>query len=219
VILVLLGAPGAGKGTQAKILCAKYGFEHLATGDILRGEIAGKTELGLKAADLVKGGRLVDDATVTSMVAGRLEDGSKRYLLDGFPRNMAQAKSLAQMLEARGTTIAAVVYLRLPHEEALRRLSARRVCSNCGEVYNLLSKPPKTEGRCDVCGGELAQRNDDTEATAAKRLMVFEDLTSPLIAYYKTESAFYEGDASRDPDSVAAELSALIDKIMVGDAR
>ncbi|MDE2039722.1 MAG: nucleoside monophosphate kinase [Elusimicrobia bacterium] len=210
MIVILLGAPGSGKGTQSKALAALYGFSHLSTGDIFRAEIAQKTELGKKASEYVKSGKLVPDAVVTEMVAGKLEPG-RRYLLDGFPRNVEQARSLDGLLERSGSSVDRVILLELPQAEALKRLTSRRVCSKCGAVYNTLTRPPKVEGRCDDCEGELAQREDDSEATAKKRWMVFEDLTSPLIAYYKAEGVFARVDASQEPEAVTAALSGLVD--------
>ncbi|MBI5245936.1 MAG: nucleoside monophosphate kinase [Elusimicrobia bacterium] len=211
MIVILLGFPGSGKGTQCKRIADKFGFSHLATGDIFRAEIAAKTAVGEKAADYLKKGKLVPDAIVIEMVAGKIEKGGK-YLLDGFPRTLEQAQGLADMLKGVGAAVDLVVYLTLPKEEAIRRMASRRTCSGCGEVYNVASRPTKVEGICDKCGAAVVQREDDTEATAAKRLMVFEDLTHPLVAYYKSETAFEEVDAASSPDKVEAALSAVIEK-------
>lgn len=210
MIVILLGMPGSGKGTQSKRLADKYGFNHLATGDIFRAEIAQKTSIGDKAADYLKKGRLVPDAIVIEMVAGKIKKGGK-YVLDGFPRTIEQAQGLADMLKGVGSTVDLVVFLTLPKEEAIRRMASRRTCGGCGEVFNVLSRPPKAEGVCDKCSGQVAQREDDSEATSAKRLMVFEDLTHPLVAYYKSETEFHEVDASQAPEKVEAALSAAID--------
>lgn len=210
MIVILLGSPGSGKGTQSKRLAEKYGFNHLATGDIFRAEIAQKTAIGEKAADYLKKGKLVPDSVVIEMVAGRIDKGSK-YLLDGFPRTLEQAQGLADMLKGLGASVDLVVFLTLPKEEAIRRMASRRTCTGCGEVYNTISRPTKAEGVCDKCGAQVVQREDDSEATAAKRLMVFEDLTHPLVAYYKSEVAFQEVDATKTPDIVEAALSAVID--------
>jgi adenylate kinase len=210
MIVILLGAPGSGKGTQSMRLAAKYGFHHLATGDVFRAEIAQGTELGKKAQDYVKSGKLVPDAIVTEMVAARLDPKGK-YLLDGFPRNLDQAQALDSMLKKAGATINLVCSLALPTAEAIRRMSSRRICSNCAEVYNVISRPTKVEGVCDKCSGKVIQREDDTEATAAKRLMVFDDLTHPLVAYYKAARVFHEIDASQSPEKVEAALSAVIE--------
>lgn len=210
MIVILLGAPGSGKGTQSMRLAAKYGFQHLATGDIFRAEIAQGTELGKKAQDYVKAGKLVPDAIVTEMVAARLDPNGK-YLLDGFPRNIDQAQSLDAILKKAGASISLVFSLTLPTAEAIKRMSSRRICSNCGEVYNTISRPTKVEGVCDKCSGKVIQREDDTEATAAKRLMVFDDLTHPLVAFYKAEQLFHEIDAAQSPEKVEAALSAVIE--------
>jgi adenylate kinase len=210
VIVILLGMPGSGKGTQSKRLADRYGFQHLATGDIFRAEIAQKTAIGVKAQDYLKNGKLVPDSIVIEMVAGKIESGGD-YLLDGFPRTIEQAQGLAEMLKRVGSAVDLVVFLTLPKEEAIRRMASRRTCANCGEVYNVISRPPKADGVCDKCSGQVAQREDDSEATAVKRLMVFEDLTHPLVAYYKSEAAFQEVDASKSPEMVEAALSAIID--------
>lgn len=210
MIVILLGCPGSGKGTQCKRLADKFGFQHLATGDIFRSEIAQKTATGLKAQDYLKNGKLVPDSIVIEMVAGRIEKGGN-YLLDGFPRTIEQAQGLAEMLKRVGSSVDLVVYLTLSKEEAIRRMASRRTCSSCGEVYNTISRPTKAEGICDKCSGKVVQREDDSEATAAKRLMVFEDLTQPLVAYYKSEQAFQEVDSSQAPEKVEAALSAVIE--------
>ncbi|MBI4376123.1 MAG: adenylate kinase [Elusimicrobia bacterium] len=214
MIVILLGAPGSGKGTQSRILSGKYGFKHLATGDIFRGEIAAKTPLGIKAAEYVKSGKLVPDEIVTEMVAGRLELNGEKYLLDGFPRNVEQAQALAHFLSKQNESADVVIFMNLPKQEAMKRLTSRRVCSKCGEVYNVITRPTRSEGKCDSCGGDVVQREDDSEATAAKRLMVFEDLTQPLVAYYKAEQVFHEVDASKSPDDVTRQLSGVIDSVL-----
>lgn len=211
MIVILLGAPGSGKGTQSMRLAQKFGFKHLATGDIFRAEIAQGTELGKKAQDYVKSGKLVPDSIVTEMVAARLDPKGK-YLLDGFPRNLDQAQSLDAILKKDGAAISLVGYLALPTSEAIRRMSSRRICSSCAEVYNTISRPTKVEGVCDKCGGKVIQREDDTETTAAKRLMVFDDLTHPLVAYYKAEQVFHEIDAAQPPEKVEAALTAVIEE-------
>ncbi len=210
MIVILIGSPGSGKGTQCKRLAEKFGFQHLATGDIFRAEIAAASAVGVKAQDYLKSGKLVPDAIVIEMVAGKIEKGGK-YLLDGFPRTIEQAEGLTGMLKRVGSSVDLVVYLTLPKEEAIKRMASRRTCTGCGEVYNTISRPPKTEGSCDKCGAAVVQREDDTEATAAKRLMVFEDLTHPLVAYYKSESAFQEVNAAQTADQVEAALSAVIE--------
>lgn len=219
MIVILLGAPGSGKGTQSKILADKYGFNHMATGDIFRAEIAGKTSLGLKAEDYVKGGRLVPDSIVTEMVAGRMDASKGHYLLDGFPRNLEQAQALGGLLSQEQRGIDLVLFLNLTQQEATRRLTSRRVCGACGEVFNLITRPPAAEGRCDKCGKDLVQRDDDTAATVTKRLMIFEDLTRPLTSYYKSEQIFQEIDAARPVAEVSAALCAEIEKLKSGNGK
>lgn len=215
MIVVLLGSPGSGKGTQSKRLSERYGFTHLATGDIFRAEIAQKTELGVKAQDYVKSGKLVPDQIVVEMVAGRL-DARGEYLLDGFPRTVDQAKGLDDMLKGAGASVNLVVNMTLPAAEAIKRMTSRRVCGNCAEVYNIYTRPTKAEGVCDKCGAQVVQREDDSEATAKKRLMVFEDLTQPLVSYYKGEGVLAEVDANRAPEAVEAALAAVIDQAKAG---
>ena len=213
MITILLGAPGSGKGTQSKELASKYGFVHLSTGDIFRAEIANKTELGQKVEGFLKAGKLVPDAITVEIVAGKLEAG-KKYLLDGFPRNVEQAQALDKMLRDHKSQVDLVVLLDLPHAEAMKRLTSRRVCAKCGAVYNTISKPPKADAKCDACGGDVVQRPDDSEETAKKRLMVFDDLTSPLVSYYKAEGIFQQVDASQTPEQVSAGLYKIIDGAM-----
>lgn len=209
MIVILLGAPGSGKGTQAARLAQKLGFKHLATGDIFRAEVAQGTDLGKKAEGYMKAGKLVPDAIVIEMVAGKIEHGGK-YLLDGFPRTLDQAQGLDQILRQGKTEVNLVAYLTLPPAEAIKRMTSRRICSNCAAVYNTLTSPPKAEGVCDKCSGKVIQREDDSDATAKKRLMVFEDQTHPLVAYYRGEQILKEIDANREPAAVEADLSALI---------
>ena len=210
MIVILLGAPGSGKGTQSMRLADKYGFTHLATGDILRAEVAQGSDLGKKAEGYMKAGKLVPDAIVIEMVAGKIVSGGN-YLLDGFPRTIEQAQGLDQILKQSNSVVSLVVYLTLPVAEAIKRMSSRRICSNCAEVYNVLSRPTKVEGLCDKCSGKVIQRADDTEATAQKRLMVFEDQTHPLVAYYRGEQILKEVDANRAPEQVEAALAAVIE--------
>jgi adenylate kinase len=213
MIVILLGAPGSGKGTQSKALAAKYGFTHLSTGDLFRAEIAQKTALGQKVESILKSGKLVPDDVTVELVAGKLET-DKKYMLDGFPRNVEQARALDKMLETHKSSVDRVILLDLSSAEATKRLTSRRVCAKCGEVYNVLTKRPKTDAKCDACGGDVVQRPDDSEATAQKRLMVYDDLTSPLIAYYKGEGILDELDAAQPPEAVTAGLAKIVDGLM-----
>lgn len=211
MIIILLGAPGSGKGTQAKRVAERYGLTHLSTGDIFRAEMAAKTPVGLKAETYVKSGQLVPDNIVTEMVAGRMDPAHGRYLLDGFPRNLEQARSFDNDLTSMKMAVDLVIYLSLGEAEVVKRLSSRRSCSKCGEVYNLLSSPAKKAGVCDKCGGAVVQREDDTEATVRKRLLVFKDLTEPLVAYYRAEQVIRDVDAARDIEAVTGAVCAVID--------
>ena len=210
MIVILLGAPGSGKGTQSMRLAQKFGFTHLATGDIFRAEIAQGTELGKKVEGYLKGGKLVPDDVTIEVVAGKIERGGN-YILDGFPRTVDQAHGLTAILKQNGTEVNLVASLTLPLAEAVKRMTSRRVCKNCATVYNVLTAPTKAEGVCDKCGGEVVQRPDDSEATAQKRMMVFEDQTHPLVAYYKGEQVLKEIDANQAPAKVEAALSAVIE--------
>jgi adenylate kinase len=211
MIVILIGAPGAGKGTQSCVFCERFAFTHLSTGDIFRAEMAAKSAVGRKAAEYVNNGKLVPDDVVTEMVAGKLSDPQKgRYLLDGFPRNLAQAQALSGLLAKRNAAVDSVLFLNLTAAEAMKRLTSRRICGGCAEVFNVLSRPPKVEGKCDKCGRSLVQREDDSEATARKRLTVYEDLTRPLVAYYQAEGVLHEVDGGRSPEAVAGDLSEIV---------
>lgn len=213
--IVLLGCPGAGKGTQSRALSQKYGLAHISTGDLFRAEIAAKSALGIKVADYLRNGTLVPDAVVVELVAGKLESCEAGFLLDGFPRTLEQAQALDKVLRGQGRQLDLVLYLRLCGDEVLRRLTSRRSCPKCNALYNLLSAPPKAEGKCDACGTELAQREDDTEATVKKRLMVYEDLTRPLAAYYRSEQVFHEIDGAQPVEKVTGAMAAVIDSYSV----
>lgn len=215
MIGILIGAPGSGKGTQSAALCARFGFQHFSTGDIFRAEIAAKTPLGTAAAAYMNKGQLVPDGLVTEMVALKLaEPQSGRYLLDGFPRNVAQAEALAELLSRRQARVDVVLFLDLAREAAVQRLTSRRLCGACGEVFNVLSRPPKTAGKCDRCGQALVQRDDDTEATALERLKVYEGLTRPLIAHYRAQGILHEVDAGRSPEAVTAGLMQVVEPLL-----
>ncbi len=211
MIIVLLGSPGSGKGTQAKRLCGRYNLTHLSTGDIFRQEMQSQSALGRKAEYYVKSGGLVPDELVTEMVAGRMDVDKGRFLLDGFPRNLQQAESLDADMRRQGRSLDLVICLNLSRTAALKRLTARRTCVTCGEVYNEVTRPCAKPGACDRCGGEVKAREDDSEATANKRLMLYEDVTHPLIAYYRAEGIFREVDAAGSLDTVTSGLCVLID--------
>ncbi|HAH07619.1 MAG TPA: adenylate kinase [Elusimicrobia bacterium] len=211
--IILLGCPGAGKGTQAKALCGRYGLSHVSTGDLFRAEAAAKSALGRKVEDFMKRGMLVPDEVVIEMVAAKLDSLAGGWLFDGFPRTLPQAQELDKVLRDSDKRIDLVLNLGLRPEEVISRMTGRRSCPGCGEVFNLKSRPPKAEGRCDKCGGTLVQREDDVEATVRKRLMVYEDLTQPLVAYYRTEGLFEEVDGSQPASEVTAQLAAIVDRV------
>jgi len=185
--IVLLGAPGAGKGTQAKKLIEKYGMPQISTGDLLRAAVAAGTPLGKEAKSFMDKGELVPDSVVLGMVEERLkqDDCKKGYILDGFPRNTAQAEALDKMLAALNMSLTAALSVDVPFEDLMKRLTGRRTCKSCGQMYNIYFKAPAKEGVCDKCTSELFQRDDDKEATIKKRLEVYSLQTEPLIGYYK----------------------------------
>ena len=187
--LVLLGAPGAGKGTQAKKLIEKYGTPQISTGDLLRAAVGAGTELGKEAKTFMDKGELVPDSVVLGMVEERLkqDDAKDGYILDGFPRNTAQAEALDVMLDKVGMSLDAALSVDVPLEDLMKRLTGRRTCKDCGQMYNIYFSAPAEEGKCDKCGGELYQRDDDQEATIQKRLEVYQQQTEPLIDYYRNE--------------------------------
>lgn len=188
--LILLGPPGAGKGTQAKILSKKYEIPQISTGDILRAAVKEQTPMGVRAKDFMDSGALVTDEVVVGIVEERLAkpDCVRGFILDGFPRTVKQADALGRMLEALGKSIDHVISLSVDKEELLERVTGRRTCRSCGKGFHIVFDPPKVSGICDECGGELYQRDDDSEETMRKRLEVYEEQTAPLVAYYAKES-------------------------------
>jgi len=179
--IILLGPPGAGKGTQAKMMERDFGIPQLSTGDIIRLAIQNQTEWGRKAEEFVKAGKLVPDEVVIGIVREKL---SGKDLADGFPRTLPQAEALEEMLRELGIQIDAVLYFQMDSDEIVRRLSARRICEKCQTPYNLLSKPPKNDEICDQCGGKVIQRPDDRPEVVRERLRVYEEQTSPLVEFY-----------------------------------
>ena len=211
---VLLGPPGAGKGTQAVRLVEKYGVPQISTGDIFRKNIKEGTELGKKAQEYMNAGQLVPDELVVDLVKDRLmqDDCKNGYLLDGFPRTIYQAEALDRFLEEQGQKLDAVINFEVGYDTLIERLTGRRVCKECGAGYHIKSMPPKVEGVCDKCGSELEQRKDDTKETAVNRISVYEESTAPLIDYYTGTGALRNFNAEKDPDEllddIVAELGA-----------
>ena len=187
--LILLGAPGAGKGTVAKLLTKMDGSVQISTGDILRGAVAAGTALGKKAEATMKAGDLVSDDLIMGIMQDRLkEDDCKAgYLLDGFPRTIPQAEALKTLLDNMGEKLDFVVNIDVPRDVILDRLTTRRTCTECGAIYNVKSNPPKQEGKCDACGGPVVQRDDETEAAIGNRLDVYNEKTAPLADFYEKE--------------------------------
>jgi len=212
VRLVLFGPPGAGKGTQAAAVKEKFGIPHISTGAMLREAIAAATPVGVRAKTLVESGSLVPDEMVGEIVAERLarHDARKGFLLDGFPRTLRQAGILDVVLKARREALDAVVKLNLGDEEVVRRLSGRRTCAGCGAPCHVEFSPPKVEGICNACGGELRQRDDDSEATIRRRLTVYREQTEPLAAHYASKGLLREIDGTGPVDDVKARVLAAL---------
>jgi len=206
--VVLLGPPGAGKGTQAKLLEEKFSACQISTGDILRKAVAERTPLGREASEYINRGALVPDGVIVNLVAERLKekDCEKGFILDGFPRTIPQATSLNAILNQRGIRLSAVLSVRVPHNVIIERLAGRRTCRNCGALSHVVFTPPKKEGVCDRCGGALYQRDDDREETIANRLKVYEDQTAPLVDYYRGQGLLREIDGVGDVDEIRGRI-------------
>ena len=206
--LILLGAPGAGKGTQAEVICDHLSIPAISTGNIIRAALKAQTEMGLKAKDYIEKGLLVPDDVVIGIIRDRLrEDDCKNgFILDGFPRTVPQAEALDRM----GVKIDLVIDIEVPDEKIATRMAGRRVCANCGASYHTLYKQPKTEGVCDNCGGALTQRKDDEAQTVLERLRVYHEQTEPLIAYYKAKGNLRVVEGQEEvADTTALTLKAL----------
>ncbi len=206
--IILLGAPGSGKGTQAEMLSKTYGIPHVSTGDILREEVMKGTPLGEKVKTYMNRGELVPDELVIEILKNRLQepDCKKGFILDGFPRTLKQAKALDVILSEVGLKIDAVVYIDVADEEIIRRLSLRRTCKSCGRVYNLYYNPPKHDEKCDVCGGKLFIRDDDRPEVVEKRLKVFNEETRPLIEYYEGKKLLIRVNGMNPIDKVFQQI-------------
>ncbi len=215
VRVAFLGPPGAGKGTQARDLAQEWRALHLATGDMLREAVAAGSPLGREAKSYMNQGALVPDDVIIRMMGERLgaADAGHGFILDGFPRTIAQAEALAKLLKDLGQTLDAVVYFDVSEPELLRRLTGRRVCRKCGHSYHMTSNPPTRAGVCDECGGKLYQRDDDAEATVRKRLEVYQRQTAPLLDYYRQRSLLAtvsgEGPLATIRDSIRAAAGAV----------
>lgn len=210
--IVMLGGPGAGKGTQAKIIAQKYNIPHISTGDIFRANIKEGTELGKKAKTYMDAGGLVPDELVVDLVADRLtwDDTKNGFVLDGFPRTIPQAEALTKALTDMGTKLDVAIDIEVPDQAIIDRMGGRRACVSCGATYHIVNIPPKKEGFCDKCGNELILRDDDKPETVKHRLDVYHEQTQPLIEYYKTMGSLKEVDGTVAMDDVFAQIAAIL---------
>lgn len=212
--IIMLGAPGAGKGTQAKKIADNYGIPHISTGDIFRANIKNGTELGRKAKEYMDQGLLVPDELVVDLVVDRVqkEDCVKGYVLDGFPRTIPQAEALDAALTTLGTAIDYAIDVDVPDTNIVRRMSGRRACVACGATYHIEHIPPKQEGICDRCGSTLILRDDDKPETVTRRLEVYHAQTQPLIDYYSSKGVLRAVDGTKDMEAVFAEITSILEK-------
>lgn len=207
--LILLGAPGSGKGTQAAQLVKAFGYSHISTGDLLRKEIQEGSELGKRVQSIMDAGNLVDDQTVLELLNKNCSLDTTSYIFDGFPRNLEQAKALDEVVLKSYPSLAILFDLDL--EVIVERVTNRRVAPKSGEIYNLLTRPPKVEGVCDVSGEALIQRKDDNEATVRNRLKVYQDAIGPVLSYYEGKGNLRRVDASRSPAEIQAQLKMILE--------
>jgi len=213
--LVLLGAPGSGKGTQAERIAPEFAVPHISTGDILRAAVREGAELGRAARRYMDAGELVPDEVVIGIIGERLAqpDAAQGFMLDGFPRTLEQARALDDMLVAAGRALGVVLMIEVPEEELVQRLSGRRACRCCGKGFNVIFDPPRAEGVCDACGGELFQRDDDHEETVRNRLAVYRRQTEPLVGYYADEGILATvSGGGRMPDEVYADAHSILQR-------
>jgi Adenylate kinase (EC 2.7.4.3) len=210
--LLIMGPPGAGKGTQAEVLVKELQITHISTGDMFRNAIKEGTEMGKKAKEYMDRGELVPDEVVVGMVKDRLSqpDCAKGFLLDGFPRTLAQARALDETLQSMGIKLDGVINIDVPRERLMARLTGRRVCKNCGASYHILFNPPQTPGKCNACGGDLYQRSDDNEEAVANRLDVYEAQTQPLIEYYQEKGLLKNINGDQEISKVLADILASL---------
>jgi len=214
VRIILVGPPGCGKGTQAKMVEERYDIPQLSTGDMLRSAVREGTEVGVKAKSYMDQGGLVPDDIIVEVMRNRIqkEDCNSGYILDGFPRTLGQAEALDRMLAELRQPLTVVIAIAVPDEEVVRRLSGRRQCKSCGTGFHIAFNKPKKDGVCDKCGGELYQRDDDNEQTIRSRLKVYYEQTSPLLDYYRERDLLNEVDGVGSIDQIYGAICSLIDK-------
>jgi adenylate kinase len=217
--LILLGPPGAGKGTQAERLQADFALAHISTGDMLRAQVAQGTQLGGEAEKYMNAGELVPDEVILGMIEQRIgeQDAREGFLLDGFPRNTGQADALAATLDGSGRRLTAALLIEVPDEDVVKRLAGRRVCMKSGHVYHVDFDPPKREGVCDQDGSRLIQREDDKEETIRRRLEVYTRQTAPLVEYYEDAGLLRRFDGRRDPNEVHDHIRATVATLRMED--
>ena len=210
--IIMLGAPGAGKGTQAKQIAGKYSIPHISTGDIFRANIKNGTELGKKAKEYMDQGLLVPDELTCDLVMDRIQqdDCKNGFVLDGFPRTIPQAEALDAALTKIGEKMDYAIDVDVPDENIVSRMSGRRACLDCGATYHIVSLPPKTEGKCDHCGSDLVLREDDKPETVQKRLTVYHDQTQPLIDYYKNQGILKSVDGTQPMETVFTAITDIL---------
>ncbi len=213
--VIFLGPPGAGKGTQAKLLAGQYRVPHLSTGDMFRDHVGRGTELGRRARPIMESGGLVPDEIVLAMVEDRIArpDCAQGFIFDGFPRTLGQAERLDQILARAALGRPLVIHFVVPAELLLRRLTGRRSCKVCGAIYNIYEHPPKVPGRCDVDGGELIERPDDREEVVRERLAAYERQTRPLVEYYRRQGVLRDLDGAAPADRVAEALEKILERV------
>lgn len=216
MILIFLGPPGAGKGTQSEFLCRDFNIKQISTGDILREHRKKGTPLGKRAQEYMDKGELVPDSIIIDMIKEELQKPDYRngFLLDGFPRTVAQAEALDSLLGSLNTKLDGVLVLDVPNDELIKRLTARRTCRICGKTYHLITNPPKVNGKCDIDGGELYQRTDDNEETVRNRLTVYENQTKPLIKYYSRFDIIHEIDGIGKIDDIYTRIKEVLKQLL-----
>ncbi len=208
--IILLGSPGSGKGTQAKVLSQKLGLFHVSTGDIFRDELARETPLGQEVSKYLSAGRLVPDKLVLEVFKTRLSKETRGMLFDGVPRTVDQAEGMDTWFAARGQAVDVVVFLNVSEAEVTKRLGSRRTCTGCGRIYNTITCAPAKENVCDACAKPLMMRDDDKPEVIHRRLQVYRDQTEPLLAYYRSSGNFFEADGALAPEVVAEKVASLV---------